>query len=281
MKTIKKIKRMQEISDGLRRNKKTIGFVPTMGFLHKGHLSLIDIANKMSDVTVVSIFVNPTQFGPNEDFGNYPRDLERDKKLLREKGCSILFYPDAKKMYNEGFRTEVYVKGLSKVLCGATRKTHFKGVTTVVAKLFNIVKPDIAVFGQKDAQQAIIIKRMVKDLNYNIKIITGPIIREDDGLAMSSRNIYLTKQQRKDATILYESLKEAKRMISNGEAKASRVIKQMKKMISSKKTARIDYIKAVDTKELKTVKYIKGEVLIAVACYFGRARLIDNIIVNV
>lgn len=272
---------MQKISDELRREKKTIGFVPTMGYIHEGHLSLIDVSNRNSDITVASIFVNPTQFGAGEDYREYPRDIEMDKMLLKKRRCSFLFYPDVDAMYSKYFKTEVYVKDLSRFLCGIRRKTHFKGVTTVVAKLFNIVKPDIAVFGQKDAQQAIIIKRMVEDLNYNTKVIIAPIIREKDGLAMSSRNVYLTKEERKDATVIYNSLKETEHMIENGVRNVSIIVRRIREMISSKKSARIDYIKAVETKDLKPVNEIKGEVLIAVACYFVKARLIDNIIVKV
>ena len=272
---------MQKISDELRREKKTIGFVPTMGYIHEGHLSLIDVSNRNSDITVASIFVNPIQFGGGEDYREYPRDIERDKRLLKRRGCSFLFYPDGDAMYSKYFKTEVYVKDLSQLLCGMRRKIHFKGVTTVVAKLFNIVKPDIAVFGQKDAQQAIIIKRMVEDLNFNIKVKIAPIIREKDGLATSSRNVYLTKGERKDATVIYNSLKETEQMIENGVREASIIVRKIREIISLKKSARIDYIKAVETKELKPVNEIRGEVLIAIACYFGKARLIDNIIVKV
>jgi len=272
---------MQRITDGLRKEGKTIGFVATMGSIHKGHLSLVDISNSSADITVVSIFVNPTQFGTGEDYRDYPRDIKRDKDLLRRRGCSILFYPDVDSMYKKDFKTDVYVNGLSQQLCGITRKTHFKAVTTVVSKLFNIVKPNYAVFGQKDAQQAIIIRRMVNDLNYDIKIMVGPTVRERDGLAISSRNVYLTEAEREDATVIYHSLKQAALMIKNGERKSSLILQRMKSMISSKKGAKVDYIEVVETTELKPVSEIVGEVLIAVACYFGKARLIDNIIVKV
>ncbi|MCK4233811.1 pantoate--beta-alanine ligase [candidate division WOR-3 bacterium] len=280
MRTITHIDRMQKVSDDLKKEGKTIGFVPTMGFIHEGHLSLIDIANKNADVTVASLFVNPKQFTPTEDYRCYPRNLARDKKLLKKRGCSIFFYPDVDAMYSKYFKTEVYVRNLSKLLCGVRRKTHFKGVTTVVAKLFNILKPDIAVFGQKDAQQVIILKRMVEDLNFDVKIVIGPIIREDDGLAMSSRNIYLKKKEREEASVIFKSLKEAEKMIHDGERNASRIKKRMRRMISTKKSAAIDYIRIVETKELRSVNEINGEILIAVACFFGKARLIDNIIIN-
>jgi pantoate--beta-alanine ligase len=272
---------MQRIADRLRRRGKTVGLVPTMGFLHEGHLSLVDIAVKHADVVVASIFVNPTQFAPNEDLEQYPRDINRDKRLLRERGCDYLFYPSAKSMYGNHYSTEVYVRDLSRVLCGARRKTHFKGVTTVVSKLFNIVKPDIAVFGQKDAQQAIIIKRMVKDLNFDITIKVGKTVREHDGLAMSSRNIYLTESQRKEAAVLYQALKRARILIREGERRASRVMSVMRNMISKKRTARLDYLHVVSTQDLKPMRRLRGEVLIALACFFGRARLIDNTIIRV
>jgi pantoate--beta-alanine ligase len=281
MRTISKIEQMQRIADRLRRGRKTIALVPTMGFLHEGHLSLVDIAARNADVVVASIFVNPTQFAPNEDLKQYPRDIKRDKRLLRERGCNYLFYPDARSMYGEHYKTEVFVRDLSRVLCGVRRKAHFKGVTTIVCKLFNIVKPDIAVFGQKDAQQAIIIKRMVKDLNFDITVEVGKTVREPDGLAMSSRNIYLTEQQRREAVVLYQALKKARSMVRAGERSPVRVEATMKKMISEKKTARLDYIHMVSTLGLQPVKRLQGEVLIAVACFFGRARLIDNTIVRI
>lgn len=272
---------MQGISDSLRAQDKTIGFVPTMGFLHEGHLSLVDAANKNADITIVSIFVNPTQFTPDEDFEDYPRDMKRDKELLEERGCSFLFYPQKEEMYREHYKTEVEVKDLSQLLCGVKRKIHFRGVTTVVAKLFNIIKPHIAVFGQKDGQQSIIIKRMVRDLNFDIKIIVAPTVREKDGLALSSRNMYLSKKEREEAPIIYSSLKEAERMIKDGVREPEKIKKRMREMISAKETAQIEYIEIVDTEELRSLEEIKGEVLVAVACQFGKARLIDNIMVDV
>jgi len=271
---------MQKTSDELRRQGKLIGFVPTMGSLHEGHLSLVDISNKYADITVASVFVNQNQFGPGEDFRKYPRNLQRDKRLLKRRGCSIVFTPNALNMYDRHFKSEVYVRDLSRLLCGATRKTHFKGVTTVVAKLLNIVRPHIAVFGQKDAQQAIIIRRMVYDLNFDTKILVGPIVREADGLAMSSRNVYLSNFERKKAKVIYQSLQLAEQMIREGEKEAEKILTEMRSLIGKKKGARIDYVKMVDTMKLKSVKRIKGEVLIAVACYFGKTRLIDNVIVR-
>ncbi len=280
MRTVSKIEQMQRIADRLRCGEKTIGFVPTMGFLHEGHLSLVDIASKHTDIVIASIFVNPTQFAPSEDLKQYPRDIKRDKKLLKERGCDYLFYPDVSTMYGRHYKTDVFVRDLSHVLCGVRRETHFKGVTTIVSKLFNILKPDVAVFGQKDAQQAIIIKRMVKDLSFDIKIKVGKTIREHDGLAMSSRNIFLTKKEREDAVVLNQALRKARHLVKDGERRAAKIASIMGKMISSKQSARLDYIHIVNTEELKPVKCLRGEVLIAVACFFGRARLIDNTIVR-
>ncbi len=264
-----------------RRKKKSIGFVPTMGYLHEGHLSLVRQSVKDNDLTVVSIFVNPTQFGPGEDFERYPRDIERDKRLLEKEKVDYLFFPTNEEMYPTGFKTFVEVSELGKKLCGKSRPGHFRGVTTVVLKLFNIVQPDKAYFGQKDAQQAIIIKRMVKDLNADVEIVVMPIVREDDGLAMSSRNVYLNEEERKNATVLYKSLKEAERMIKEGERDAEKVINRMREIVMSYPKAVIDYIEIVDTEELNPVNPIKGKVLIALAVYIGKARLIDNTILEV
>jgi pantoate--beta-alanine ligase len=280
MKIIKSVKSIQRLSSNFKEQGKKIGLVPTMGFLHEGHLSLIDIAKKSNDIVVVSIFVNPTQFGPNEDYNGYPRDLTRDEKLLEEKGVDILFIPSLKDMYPNGYTTYVEVEKLSHVLCGRSRPIHFKGVTTVVAKLFNMVKPDIAVFGEKDAQQAIIIKRMVKDLNFPVKIITGPTIREKDGLAVSSRNTYLSESEREDAPVLYQALLLAKNLIENGERDATKIISSMKGLLQEKKSAKIDYISIVKKDTLEPVSRIQGEVLIALAVWFGKARLIDNITIK-
>ncbi len=280
MKVVREPKELQKLSDKIRREGRRIGFVPTMGYLHQGHLSLIRRCKEKSDFVVVSIFVNPTQFGPGEDYDRYPRDFERDLKLLEEEKVDVVFHPDERAMYPEDYSTYVRVKGLTEVLCGRSRPGHFEGVTTVVAKLFNIVKPDIAIFGQKDAQQAFVIKRMVRDLNFDIEIDVAPIIREPDGLAMSSRNVYLSEEERKEATVLYESLKRAKEMIEGGERDAKKIIEEMERMISEKPRARIDYISIVETENLREVERIEGEVLIALAVWFGRARLIDNIIIR-
>ncbi|UCE05786.1 MAG: pantoate--beta-alanine ligase [bacterium] len=281
MKVITKIAEMQKEADRLRMQGKKIGFVPTMGYLHEGHLSLVREANKRSDIVVMSIFVNPTQFDPTEDFEDYPRDFNRDVKLAQSAGCDIIFYPDANEVYPEPYLTYVEVEKITKVLCGVSRQTHFRGVTTIVAELFNIVKPHLAVFGQKDAQQAIVIKRMVKDLNFDIEIIVAPIVREQDGLAMSSRNTYLSKGQRAQAGVLYQSLMAAKKMIEAGERNATIIKNRMREMIEHQPDAVIDYIEIVDTTNLESQSELSGEILIALAVKVGSPRLIDNVIVRI
>lgn len=272
---------MSTLAKVFKRENKAIGFVPTMGCLHEGHLSLIKAAKKHADLAVISIFVNPIQFGPEEDFHKYPRDLKKDELLARGAGADVLFYPSAEEMYPEDHMTYVNVEKITDALCGSSRPGHFKGVATVVTKLFNIVKPDIAYFGQKDAQQAFVIKKMAQDLNMGIDIKIMPIIREDDGLAMSSRNTYLSQEERKDAAVLYNSLIKAQELIAGGEKRPLEIIKVMKDMILAKKTAKIDYVSIVDTKNLKCVDKVSGELLIALAVYIGRTRLIDNIIVKI
>jgi len=280
MRVIEKIAEMQSWSDRMRAEGKRIGLVPTMGYLHEGHLSLIDSAKKVSDIVVVSIFVNPTQFGPSEDYRSYPRDLEKDVELVEKRGGDIVFHPSAEEMYPEGYVTYVEVGGLTENLCGASRPGHFRGVTTVVGKLFNAVKPHIAVFGQKDAQQSIVIKRMTADLNFGVDIEVAPTIREPDGIAMSSRNTYLTQSQRSQATSLFRALGTAEQIISGGERDSDKVIGQMKEIINSQPDADIDYVSIVDAENLKPIGEIRGKVLIALAVKFGKARLIDNIIID-
>ena len=262
----------------LEKNKgKTIGFVPTMGYLHKGHLSLVHIARRKSEFLVVSIFVNPTQFSPDEDLKKYPWDIKRDLKLLKQEGTDLVFYPSVKQIYPSDYKTYVQVKDLSKLLCGVSRPHHFQGVTTVVLKLFNIIKPDIAVFGQKDYQQGVIIKRMVKDLCLDIKILFGKIIREKDGLAMSSRNTYLSTQQRENATVLYQSLRWVKWCFNDGLTSPKKAIKKIRAMIKQN-SGKVDYVVAVNKNTLEPVKKLKKGTLIALAAYFGKTRLIDNTI---
>ena len=282
MRIVTRSEDMQRLSLEYKREGKTVGFVPTMGYLHEGHTSLINIARKYTDVVVVSIFVNPIQFGPSEDYDRYPRDIERDKEILEKMGVDVMFYPSVDDMYPKGFTTYVEVKGLSDKLCGRYRPGHFRGVTTVVAKLFNIVMPDVAVFGEKDAQQAIIIKRMVRDLNFPVKIIVGPTVREPDGLAMSSRNEYLTEEERKVAPAIYQSLLLAKSLVEQGERDTSKIIAAMREFLSKYDRIKVEYIEIVDKEELNPIERLeKGEALIAIAAYLGKARLIDNISVKV
>ncbi len=279
MKVISDVGKMRAYVKKIKQEGETIGFVPTMGHLHEGHLSLMREAGKNEDVVIISIFVNPTQFRPGEDYERYPRDMERDKRLAGEVGVDLIFAPTVDQMYPEGCASYVEVEKVTEQLCGRFRPGHFRGVTTICCKLFNIVEPDVAYFGQKDAQQAIVIKRMVRDLNKDLKIKVLPIVREKDGLAMSSRNTYLSPKERKDALCLYESLEEAERMIKSGETDAEKIIRRMRQIIAPK-TSRIDYISIVDTQELKEVKKISGEVLIALAVWIEKTRLIDNIMIN-
>jgi len=273
---IRSISRMVRVAQQARRQDKAIGLVPTMGALHAGHLSLIRACRRENDITVVSIFVNPVQFGPQEGFKKYPRTLQQDARLCKREGVDIIFFPDAKQMYPDNHRTFVAVDNLSEVLCGKSRPGHFKGVATVVAKLFNIVSPNSAYFGQKDAQQAIIIKRMAADLNLPVKIKVLPTVREKNGLTLSSRNVYLSDQERKDAVVLSGALNLAKGLIRRKVLDSSRIIKKMARLIRTKKTARIDYIWIVDPDSLRPVKRINGHCLIALAVRFGKTRLIDN-----
>jgi pantoate--beta-alanine ligase len=279
MKVIRSKAAMQRLADRL-RSEARVGFVPTMGSLHEGHLSLVRVARRRSDAVVVSVFVNPAQFGPEEDLEAYPRDFGRDRRLLGQEGVDVVFHPDAKIMYPDGFATSVAVERLTRGLCGRTRPGHFRGVTTVVAKLLNVVKPNIAVFGQKDAQQALVIRRMARDLDFDTRIVIAPTVREPDGLAMSSRNSYLTPEQRRQAPVLYRSLRQARRMVREGERDAARVKLAMRRLIRRESGSRIDYVEVVDTDELRPVRRVRGRVLIAVAVYLGRARLIDNIILR-
>ncbi|HEX7401202.1 MAG TPA: pantoate--beta-alanine ligase [candidate division Zixibacteria bacterium] len=281
MKIIRSPKEMQKICGELKRRGKKIGFVPTMGYLHKGHLGLVQIAGRKSDVVVVSLFVNPTQFGPQEDFQRYPRDFKKDRLSLEQVGCDYLFAPGVKTIYPEGYLTYVNVEKLTTHLEGAVRSGHFRGVTTIVAKLFNMVQPDVAVFGQKDAQQAVVLKKMVDDLNYGIKMIIAPTIREWDGLACSSRNSYLSREERKQAKVLYQTLKLAKKIIKEGERSVFRIVSKMNKFIDRQPLAEIDYIAVTDAKTLELLNKLKGEVLISLAVRFGKTRLIDNVKIKV
>ena len=260
----------------------SVGLVPTMGYLHEGHQSLIEKAAQDNDKVVVSIFVNPLQFGPKEDLATYPRDLERDKKICEVGGADLIFHPSDDMMYHDDFSTVVKMSGLTDNLCGKSRPTHFLGVCTVVNKLFNIVHPDRAYFGEKDAQQLFIIKRMVRDLNIDVEVIGCPIIREEDGLAKSSRNTYLSEKERQSAVILNRALKKGKDLIERGERKAQAILNIIKETIESEPLARIDYVSIVDTDSLQDVDTIDKSVLVAIAVYINnKARLIDNFVYEI
>ncbi len=276
MKIIQSINKLQKELGRRRKNVRPVGLVPTMGFLHEGHLSLIRRARKENKTVVVSIFVNPAQFGLNEDYKEYPRDLRKDAALCKKEGADYIFYPAVKAMYPQGYATYVNVEGLTENLCGKFRPGHFRGVTTVVAKLFNIVRPDSAYFGRKDAQQAAVIRRMSEDLDMGIRIIAMPTVREKDGLAMSSRNAYLSPDDRRAAPTVYRALHLARDLIKSGNRDTSKIKSEMRKMLSVA-ADKIDYISIVDPDDLKDVKKIKGEVLVATAAWIGGTRLIDNI----
>jgi len=282
MKVLRTIEELRNELKELRLQRKEISFVPTMGYLHEGHLSLVRYAKQNSDFCVVSIFVNPTQFGPNEDFNCYPRDEQRDLNLLEKENCDFVFIPSAQEMYGEDYQTYVKVRKYSEILEGEFRPTHFEGVTTVVIKLFNIVQPDFAVFGQKDAQQAFIIQKMVDDLNIPIRIDVLPIVRESDGLAMSSRNVYLNEEERKQALCLFNGIKLAEKLFNEGERSAKKLIESVKDFISQYPLAKIDYVEIVDKKNFNKVEALKdgSEYYLLLAVRIGNTRLIDNTILG-
>ena len=259
----------------------TIGFVPTMGYLHEGHASLMKKAKEQCDKVVASIFVNPMQFGVNEDLDSYPRDLQADAKLCDSIGVDLIFHPDVEEMYDSGFCSFVDMNGLTKELCGKSRPIHFRGVCTVVCKLFNIVTPDKAFFGQKDAQQLAVIRRMVKDLNMDIEIVGCPIIREEDGLAKSSRNTYLSADERRAALILSQTIRLGEQMVRDGERDAQKLTAAMKENISKEPLAKIDYVDAVSMDTIEKTDELKGTILVAMAVYIGKTRLIDNFIAEI
>lgn len=281
MRIVDNINDMNAIIHREKDNGKTIGFVPTMGYLHEGHLSLARASVSENDFTVLSIFVNPIQFGVNEDFSSYPRDLSKDCVFAESVGVDVVFAPKAEEMYPSGFKSYVEVTGITDVLCGKTRPGHFKGVTTVVNKLFNIIKPDNAYFGQKDAQQASVIKKMVNDLNMDVKISICPIVREEDGLAMSSRNVYLSPLERKSAVILSKSLFESAEMIKSGERRSEKIAEYIRSRITDEGAGQIEYIAIVNQDSLENVKILNGKILIALAVKYGTTRLIDNITLEV
>lgn len=274
------IKDVRERVNAWKREGLTVGFVPTMGYLHEGHKSLMQAARSNNDKVVVSVFVNPMQFGPNEDLESYPRDFEKDSALCESVGVDLIFHPEPEEMYADGFCSYVDMNGLTTELCGKSRPIHFRGVQTVVLKLFNIVKPDRAYFGQKDAQQLAVIKRMVEDLNVDTEIVGCPIVREADGLAKSSRNTYLNPDERKAALILSRSLKLGRKLIENGETDANAVIKAITDSINTEPLAKIDYVDVVDFDTITPVDRIGKSVLVAIAVYIGKTRLIDNFIIE-
>jgi len=281
MRLLRTIAETRQYVSTARQQGNSVGLVPTMGYLHEGHLTLARTARDQNDIVVMSIFVNPTQFGPREDLERYPRDLERDMMLAKGAGVDAIFAPETSEMYPEGYATYVQVEGMTEVLCGASRPGHFRGVTTVVSKLFNIVQPDRAYFGLKDYQQALVIKHMTADLNFPIEIITVPTVRENDGLALSSRNKYLTPDQRRSALCLYRALNAGAELIRSGERRAEAVKEVMKKEILSQKDTLIDYVAVNDADTLKPVEDIYGRVLLALAVWVGDTRLIDNMVVEV
>jgi len=276
MEVITTVSGMKAYVKALKARGETICLVPTMGYLHEGHLDLMRIGRTLADHLITSIFVNPTQFAPTEDLAKYPRDFDRDKALSEGVGVECIFYPDAAQMYPAGYSTYVNVEDITTRLCGIARPTHFRGVTTVVAKLFNIVDPDVSVFGEKDYQQLTVIKRMVEDLNMNVRIVSHPTVREQDGLAMSSRNKYLSPRQRTDATILRKSLVKAQEMVAAGEKDTSKIIGLAKEMISSVPEAVVDYVEIVHPDTLESLKKIESRAVMALAVRFGNTRLIDN-----
>jgi pantoate--beta-alanine ligase len=278
MKICPTIEQTRSASRAARRDDKRIGLVPTMGALHEGHLSLVRAAKSKCDLVVVSIFVNPTQFGPNEDFAKYPRTFERDCELLEKEGVDVVFAPSVEEMYPAGAVTYVTVEGMSDKLCGRSRPGHFRGVTTVVSKLFHIVEPDLAFFGQKDAAQVAIIKRMVRDLKMPVEVVVCPIIREPDGLAMSSRNAYLAPEQRKSALVLSRALRRVRQTFDQGERGAAKLIDAGRRVIAEEPSVRLDYLEVVDPETLEELDVISAKSLVALAAFVGTTRLIDNLL---
>ena len=282
MEIINRRQRMSSVARKIRRDQdRTIGLVPTMGALHEGHLSLVREARRMCDVVVVSVFVNPTQFGPSEDYEHYPRDLTKDTALLTDYNVDYIFAPSAEEIYPKDFSTYVNVGGLSKLLEGETRPGHFRGVATVVAILLNTVRPDFAFFGQKDAQQALIIKRMVRDLAFDAEIVVLPTVREDSGLAISSRNLYLDPEEQQSAAVIHRALKQAKEVFKKGERHAGKLAETVRATIETEPRVRVDYVSVVDAETLEKLdKLDERPTLIAVAAYVGKTRLIDNTVLN-
>lgn len=280
MKVLRTIDEMRSASRAARRDDRRLGFVPTMGALHEGHLSLVRLAKSRCQCVAASIFVNPMQFGPNEDFAKYPRSLERDRELLEAEGVNLLFVPSVEEIYQHDSQTFVHVEEMSKRLCGKFRSGHFRGVTTIVSKLFNIVEPDLAFFGQKDAAQVSIIRRMVRDLDFDVEIVVGPTVRESDGLAMSSRNAYLTPAERKQATVLYRALMRVQTLTDSGERSAERLIATAREVLAEEPDVRVEYVEAVSNDTLESLADVSSGALVAIAARLGGTRLIDNIVLT-
>jgi pantoate--beta-alanine ligase len=276
IKIIKTVREMQDYSESLRNSGRKISFVPTMGYFHDGHLDLMREGRKSGDSLIVSIYVNPTQFGPSEDLEKYPRNFDRDRSLAESVGVDVIFFPSNAEMYPKNYQTYITVEEVTKNLCGLSRPGHFRGVATVCAKLFHMVKPHIAIFGKKDFQQLVTIKRMVADLNMDLEIVGMPTTREKDGLAMSSRNVYLSQEERESALCLSRSLKRAKEQYEEGERDAGRILESVKKYIENVPFARIDYLKICSTETMNDVKNLDGESVLALAVFIGSTRLIDN-----
>lgn len=279
MKVVTTVKEVRELVKGWKKEGQSVGFVPTMGYLHEGHGSLISAARKDNDKVVVSIFVNPMQFGPTEDLESYPRDLEKDSAYCESLGADLIFHPEASEMYTDGFSSFVDMSVLTEELCGLSRPVHFRGVCTVVNKLFNIVQPDRAYFGQKDAQQLAVIKHMVEDLNMDVTVIGCPIVREEDGLAKSSRNTYLSPEERKAALVLNKTIFMGQKLVEEGMTDAKKLVALMKENIEKEPLAKIDYVKAVDGLTMQQVDNLKSPGLVAMAVYIGKTRLIDNFMI--
>lgn len=282
MKIVKNIREMQEISQNLKNENKKIALVPTMGYFHTGHTSLMKTAKDLSDVLIVSLFVNPTQFAPNEDFDKYPRDFERDLKIAEDNKTDILFYPSVSEMYPSGFKSMIDIKGITDKFEGIKRPTHFNGVATIVAKLFNATLPNIAIFGQKDYQQTAVIRKLVRDFNFPVKIVIAPTMREDDGLAMSSRNIYLSPEHRKQATVLFQAMEEARQAIEKGERHRKTINAYLHNKLRKVKDIRIDYASTADADTFEEPEtFSDGQhIVLLLACYLGKTRLIDNTLIS-
>ncbi|MFC3041285.1 pantoate--beta-alanine ligase [Virgibacillus xinjiangensis] len=280
MQVVSTIKEVKDLVKQWKSEGQTIGFVPTMGYLHEGHGSLITSARQDNSKVVVSIFVNPKQFGPTEDFDSYPHDLEKDRRICENLGADLIFHPAPEEMYPKDFYTHVHMSVLTEELCGSSRPGHFNGVCTVVNKLFHIVQPDHAYFGQKDAQQLAVIKQMVKDLSMDVKVVGCPIVREEDGLAKSSRNTYLSAEERKAAKIVSETIRMGENIVKAGETDAKKLVAAMEATIETEPLAQIEYVKAVDGLTMKPITKIKSQTLVAIAVFIGKTRLIDNFIVE-